>query len=355
MKEQYVFTPDTNSGFVPLSRSRHGKLVRKEILRVGDLNYPGVRGGKVKIDNVFLSNVVKNFENKVCDIVQFPLADKSNSHTEDPLRNGGEVVKLEHKDDALYAYIDVRKPEVLEGIQDKTIIGASAMLALDYTDTRTGERAGPTLLHVAATNRPHVLELEDYEVIAASVDSNGEAVLLTADHDPKENTLMTTKEEAFEYLKSEHNIDVSALLESAEANTGVAELTSKLAATLSTANVLKLSNGEDVDIDDIVLSVSKVVEDNNSLSSRIETLELSNRKSAAEAEVDKLIDGGYVLDTQRDALVELKLSNEETFKKFIPETPIIKLSGEATGFAPADGAPEAAVEAEIDRLSAIAS
>lgn len=353
MTEKYVFTPDTDQGYVPLSRTRSGRLVRKEILRVGDLNYPGVKGGKVKIDRTFLSNVVDNFNNKVCDIVQFPLADANNSHTEDPLRNGGEVVKLQNEGDSLYAYIDVRNQDVAKGIEEKTIIGASAMLALDYTDTRTGKKAGPTLLHVAATNRPHVLELEDFEVIAASVDSKGEAVLLTAETDHKENTPMTTKEEAIEYLKSEHDIDVNSLLEAHDANASVAELSQKLSEALEATGVIKLSNGETAKAEDLVLAVGQLAEDKVALSGRVEALEAASAKTAAEAEVDKLIEGGYFAEAQRDALVDLRLSNEETFKALTPEQPIIKLSGEAAGFVPADEGPDATVTSELDRLSAL--
>lgn len=350
MTEQYVFTPNADQGFVPLSRSKTGRLVRKQILKTGTLNYPGVKGGKVEIDNAFLSNLVDNFDSKVCDIVQFPLADNNNAHSEDPLRNGGEVVQLKHEGDALYAYIDVRKDEVVQGISDKTIIGASAMLALDYTDTRTGKKAGPTLLHVAATNRPHVLELEDFEVIAASVDSTGEAVLLTATTDNEENTPMTTKDEAFEYLKSEHDIDVAALLERSGDTDATAAL-SALAEKLGGSGVIKLSNGEDFKADDIVLGVGQLVDDNAALSSRVDALELSGRTAAAEAEVDKLITDGFLPEAKREAYVSLRLSNEETFKALVPEQPVIKLSGEPAGFVPADESHDDIVSAEIKRYS----
>ena len=354
MTEQYVFTPNADEGFVSLSRTKSGRLVRKQILKTGTLNYPGVSGGKVEIDNAFLSRVVENFNSKVCDIVQFPLADANNSHTEDPLRNGGEVVQLKHENDALYAYIDVRKNDVLEGIKEGTIIGASAMLALDYTDTRTGKKAGPTLLHVAATNRPHVLELEDFEVIAASVDSKSKVVVLTANQ-TKENSDMETLEETYARLKAEHDIDVPALLAASEANAGVAELSAKLGEALSNTGIIKLSNGETAKAEDLVLAVGQLVEERTELSNRIEALETSSKRAAAEAEVDKLIGDGFIPESKRDAYVDLKLSNEETFKALVPEQPIIKLSGEPAGFVPEDETPSDVVAAEIDRYASLAT
>src|SRR5690606_9457035 len=127
-----------------------------------------------------------NFKNKVCPIVQVPVVDEKNRHSEDPLRNIGRVVDLSVDEGKLYATIEAYKHGDDIG---KTLIGASAMLSTDYVDTRTSEKTGPTLLHVAVTNRPHVTELEDFEeIIAASSDSSGEAVLLTADNE--ENTSM---------------------------------------------------------------------------------------------------------------------------------------------------------------------
>jgi hypothetical protein len=349
MTEKYVFAPNADEGFIPLSRSKSGRLVRKQILKTGPLNYPGVKGGKVELTNDMFDKIVENFNEKVCDIVQFPMADNNNAHSEDPLRNAGEVVQLQHEGDSLYAYIDVRKPEVMEGIANKTVIGASAMLALNYTDTRTGKAAGPTLLHVAGTNRPHVLELDDFEVIAASVDSKGEAVLLSAPTDNKETPHMETLTEIFDHLKAEHNIDVPALQASVAENAGVAELSAKISDALQNTGVIKLSNGESAKAEDLVLAVGQLAEDKVELSNRVEALELSNKRIAAEAEVDKLIEDGFIAESTRAAFVDLKLSNEETFKALVPEQPIIKLSGEPHAFVPADAKPDDVVAAEIDR------
>lgn len=358
MTDLLYFTPETGTDYVPLSRTKSGRLVRKEILKTGTLNHPGVKGGKVQLTGDMFDHIVENFDNKVCDIVQFPLADQNNAHTEDPLRNGGEVVKLKHEGDSLYAYIDVRKSDVLQGITDKTIIGASAMLAMDYTDTRTGEKAGPTLLHVAATNRPHVTELEDFEVIAASVDGNGEAVLLTASDqttDPSgEESTMTTKDEAFAFLKDSEGIDVQALLDSAEANKGVAELSSKLTDALNNSGIIKLSNGEEAKAEDLVLAVGQIVDDNVKLSGRLDSIEKERASEKAAAEVDADIAAGFFQSAQRDTLVKINLSAHEDYVALKPEQPVLKLSGEPTGFAPADEQPIEDLDATIAKYADLA-
>jgi hypothetical protein len=160
-----------------LSRRSSGTLFRKHILTKGELIHP-VTGKRIKVDDGFISKMKTNFDNKVCPIVQVPLANDSNAHVEDPDRNVGEVIDIEVKDDKVYAVIDARRN--VDRFKDRTYIGASAMLALDYTDTNTGKKAGPTLCHVAVTNRPYITNLDEYEeIIKASADNSDEAVLLT--------------------------------------------------------------------------------------------------------------------------------------------------------------------------------
>lgn len=164
MSEDLVYVPGEDDSFVSLSRSKSGRLFRKHILSKGTLHYPGVRGGKVEITDEFLTKLSENFNNKICPIVQTPIVGDNNAHSEDPLRNIGEVVGLEIENGKLYSVIDARD-ENAAGKLGKTLIGASAMLSLDYTDTRTGKKAGPALLHVAITNRPHLTDLDDFQEV----------------------------------------------------------------------------------------------------------------------------------------------------------------------------------------------
>ena len=121
----------------------------------------------------------RNFDAGVCDIVQVPLANDKNEHSEDPLKNAGEVIGVEREGSKVYDLIDIRDPEIAQRIADKRILGASAFLSLDYTDTSSGQKAGPALLHHCLTNRPYVTGLDDYEeVIAASAAGAGEVLVL---------------------------------------------------------------------------------------------------------------------------------------------------------------------------------
>src|SRR4029079_13588940 len=153
-----------------------------------------------------------------------------------------------------------------------TMLGSSAMIDLNYVDSRTNKPAGPTLLHSCVTNRPYVLELEDYEeIVAATSDRKSEAVLLSAtpstaeaevaeaDQVPEETEM--TLDALLAELKNEHSIDVSALqakvteLETAnttltEENTALSndrdeavKLSHDLTGALEASGVVALSNG----------------------------------------------------------------------------------------------------------------
>lgn len=348
--EDFVIAPGQDDKFVPLSRTSSGRLFRKHILTKGKLHYPGAVGGTIDINDEFLDTMVANFNNKVCDIVQVPVADSKNSHTEDPLRNIGEVVKLQREGDKLYSYIDVRKHQEEVG---QTLLGASAMLALNYTDTRTGTKAGPTLLHVAVTNRPHVLNLEDFELIAASADGNNRAVLLTAETSTKEKAPMDL-DDLVTILKDEHDIDLPALQRSAAGAASALELSGKLEAALNTAGILELSNGESASADDLIGAVAQLAETSIELSARLDEVVLEGKKAKAEAEVDSLVAKGFITPAKRDANVKLLLSNEETFRELLPEQPIIKLSSEV-GTEPADTQQDSVITAEVTRYAELAN
>lgn len=357
---------DANS--IELSRKSYGSLFRKHILTKGELIHPAT-GAKIRIDDAFLSRLKHNFDNKICPIVQVPLANDSNQHVENPDRNVGEVIDIEVKDDKVYAIIDARDPAAVEKFKNRTYIGASAMLSLDYTDTSTGKKSGPTLCHVAVTNRPYITNLEDYEeIIKASADNSDEAVLLTEpDNKETENSLtgspeepkveerkIMTKDELIAALKAEHGIDVAALEEAGKnQNPDVTELSHKLVTALTDAGVVKLSNDDaTANVEQVVGAVVELAKDNVELSNRVEKLELSNREIVASAEVDTKIREGFIAPGKKEAMVKLYLSNEDLYKELLPAEPIVELSAErGTSTEANDQKVELDVNAEAERLA----
>lgn len=329
---------------VELSRKSTGTLFRKHILNVGkDLIHPAV--GRIKIDDKFVQALKTNFDNKACDIVQVPKANAKNEHVEDPDANVGEVVDIEVKDNKVYAVIDARDPDAVQRFRNKTYIGASAMIAMNYTDTNSAKKVGPTLCHVAVTNRPYITNLEDYEeIVKASADNSDGAVLLTEpatetnsgseeEPEPKGNKPMT-KEELIAALKTEHNIDVEALqADAAKPATDTAELSNTLVKTLTDLGVVKLSNSEDTtgNVEQVVNAVVDLAKDNVALSNRVESLEKRSAESEAAFEVKTKVREGFIEPSKEKAMTALYLTNKDLYNDLLPAEPLVDLSGKETG------------------------
>lgn len=347
--------------FVHLARSKKGRVYRKQILKMdSDFVHPANPLKKVHVDKTFAETLVRNFKDGICDTVQVPIADDNNMHVEDPLRNCGEVIGLSYDDKGVYADIDARKHADEFG---KTFLGASALMSLDYADTATGTKKGPTLLHVAVTNRPYITNLGEYEeIIAASTgglkggaDTSGEkpVVLIPADHEPEEKMELS---EALTFLKDEHGIDVEALqAKAAQPDNG--ELLTALSNVIKDATGTKEPENKEMTVKDVAAAVIELAEDRVALSAQVETLTAANESAAqreAEAEVDSLIKQGRVLPKQRDVMVTLSRTNREAFDALVPEDSIVSLS--ASGVDTFD-APEQTekFKQDIERLAAIAN
>lgn len=366
MKGFQAITPAPDDNFVALGRTAQGKLFKKHILTEGTLIHPQTKE-HIPIDGKFLDTMVANFNSGVCDIVQIPLANKLNEHDESPDRNIGEVIGLEHDGDKLYAITDIRRADAQEEV-GSTLLGASAFMHTDYTDTHTDQKVGPTLLHMAVTNRPYVTGLEDFkELIAASADNDGETVLLTAAAPVEEPTKVPkTLEELKAELKADHNIDLDALQLSATKPVEPAKPTEPVVPKLDKDTVLALTaagvlkppvegdkpeevTGEDVTsaIVELAGNYLKLSADHTQVKEMVDTIS----RERSEMEVDGLIRQGRVMPAQKDTFVELSMQNRDLFAKLVPETPIIKLANEQGTTAPEEPEAPEDVDAEILRLT----
>jgi hypothetical protein len=359
-----VILPATrdDAGFVELARTQKGRLFKKQILHMNQsFVHPSDKKTKIKVDEALAMSLVENFKKGYCDIVQVPIVDGANQHNEDPLRNVGEVVDVKYDDKGVYAILDARN-EAHANQLGKTLIGASALMHMNYEDTATGKKVGPTLLHVAVTNRPYITNLEDFDemkdLVAASADSFGEdapEVLSPADdlEDNMDLDQLLTK------LKDDHGIDVAAL--QAQKVPGTDELVTALSNVLKEAGAPAAQGDDDgpVTLDDVANAVIELSQEKLSLSSTVEALKAeaeTAKKEKAEAEVDALVRVGRVLPKSRDTMVELSMSDREKFESLLPENPIVSLSadGVTTHDEPDNATFEAAAE-EVARIVALAN
>ncbi len=336
------------SKFVELSKTAQGRVFRKQILKYGTLLYPGAPGGKVEVDEKFADTLIANFTNHVADIVQVPKAGSRNEHTEDPDRNTGEVIDVVKDAKGVYAIMDIRTDDADK--LGKTLLGTSAMLHLNYTDTRTGKKVGPTLLHNLITNRPYVVDLDPFEEILAASrtgdDMTGERLVLLTSETDKEIPAMEL-DELLDELKAKHGIDVRAL--QASETQGVS-LSARLQEVLAPTGLLALSNTDGADATAAIIaavekSADKIVE----LSGEVDTLRTTAATKDATDEVEKLVLSGHILPRDKEAMIELRMEKPDLFTKLIPEKPIIQLSNEQGTETPGESDQDT-VASEIDRI-----
>ena len=315
-----VPAPLSAEGYTELAAGDGGaRRFRKHILTLGDLIHPKT-GETIHMDDAWYGKLKANWDAKVCPIVQFPAADENNHHTEDPLRNLGQVTNLTRDGRKIYADIDVPESSVADKV-GKTILGASAFLHLDYTDSRSGQHCGPTLCHVAATNRPYCTDLDPYRELAAAAGTGDVLVLASPDAPPAapvadkkpdavvpEETRMT-REELLAALKAEHGIDVEALEAQAAQRADMSQLTAALTEALRpAAGTVSLTgaDGETVSLSDVVGAVAELAEKNVALSGTVGVLQ----KDAAEREIDGYIGVGRLLPKSRARAVTMVLSGD---------------------------------------------
>jgi Mu-like prophage I protein len=337
---------ELGSASLELARQTQGRLLEKHILSVGTLIHPKT-GERINVDDAYLSTIVTNFNNNVCDIVQVPLANDDNQHVENADVNKGEVTQLRKRNGKLYAVVDAREDAEKFG---KTYLGASAFLSTNYTDSRDGKKKGPTLLHVAVTNRPYVVGLEPYkEIIAATATSDNDAEIVVLGQEEEEPTVDPKEELAtlLATLKDKHGIDVAELQVQAAAQpvqgevqltagsptVDVAALTTALTAALANTPLgaqLTASNSDSINLDDVVGSVVELSRQNAVLAAGYDGM----RRERAEEVVDKYVSDGYIFPKQRNFAVNLRLTGKpEEWDEFLPADKVV-LTDEQSGVTP---------------------
>jgi hypothetical protein len=128
-----------------------GSMFYKQIVKFGKWVNPLFPVESMELDRKWGEQIVKNFNSGIVGKIPVPL-----DHTDQVDRNAGEVVKLEIKDDGIYGYLDIRRPEVVDDINGGLIFDVSISFEWDYIDTKDGKSYGPTLLHVALVNNPYL-------------------------------------------------------------------------------------------------------------------------------------------------------------------------------------------------------
>lgn len=354
MNNNLFYVPGSSTdGFVELARSRKGRLFKKQILHFGSFAHPNSPDKHLIIDMSVAEALVRNFRAGVADIVQVPIVNDANQHSEDPMRNIGEVVDLSIEDDGVYATIDARKPEAADQL-GRTLLGASAMMHMNYRDTKSGKAVGPALLHVAITNRPYITNLADFEeVVAASADyfGSGNAPVVLTPHAEGPMDLDQIKA----LLKSEHGIDLDAL-QMSNAGSNDSDLLHAFSSVLREAGAADLDE-DTLTVQDVAEAVIELSQQKVELAEQMAEIQQEReelRLSQAQSVIADLVTEGRILPKQKDVMATLYLSNRETFDALLPETAVVSMS--ETGVTAYDEPEQGSrLTTEIDRLSEMAN
>jgi hypothetical protein len=154
-----VLTPFTAAEAVELGN----RLWRKRVLPVGEVEY---KGRILKFTRDYLGRLVKAFTDGAYDQVPFQIADKDNTHTNDPERTGGWLKGMELGDDGLYvtAEVNAKGEKVLT---DNPKLGVSARIVEDYARS-DGLHFPAAIQHVLGTLDPRIPGLGAWTAIEAA-------------------------------------------------------------------------------------------------------------------------------------------------------------------------------------------
>lgn len=84
------------------------------------------------------------------------------NHTGDVTANAGEVIKLEKGVGGLWAYLDIRRPQTVEDIENGLVFDVSMGFDWDYVSQKDGKHYGATLIHVALVTDPYLNDMDDF-------------------------------------------------------------------------------------------------------------------------------------------------------------------------------------------------
>jgi hypothetical protein len=193
MKNVYNVIPN-NGHIQQLDGSK--TLFKKQLIRFGEWIDPLYPEDVMRIDAVFLAQLVKNFKAGVPGRIPVPL-----THTDNPEYNTGELTDLtiegdgSNIEDGLYGTLDIRRASTADDIRNDLIFDVSISFTDNYQDNENGALYGPTLLHVALVNNPYIKKMSPFTALAEMLSKQfgGAKVHALSESTSKETTMSKVK------------------------------------------------------------------------------------------------------------------------------------------------------------------
>jgi polyhydroxyalkanoate synthesis regulator phasin len=379
MPELKVALLNDNKGYEKVNVKLSGvRLWRKQVLRFGKWKHPENKDIEFEITPAVLSQVLNNFNAGVP--VEAPVV---LTHTDDPRMKRGRVKSFVVTDTGLDAIMTVDDAELNENLDnEEKAPGVSCWLDLNYIHKETGEKLGAVVKHVALVNHPYIEGMEGFQAVLSEAEE-GEKYLPLVYLSEKEKTksksggddMPKLKKELIEALKTDHEIDVEALLGESKQ---LAELQGKIEkgefisaedakkVMLSDELVkkireaLELSEDTDIDVASVILKLlesgaAKKTELSEA-TKRIDDLEEKIDKRDAEASVSTLLSEGFIFPKEKKVYEALYLSDKKAFDELVTARKesgkVIKLTEEGTTHGDNDSTSETADEVKERNIKA---
>lgn len=192
-KDKYKSVIVLSTSLDASTQQLNGTQFRKQIVKYGEWVNPLFPIESMTLDEDWAKSIIDNFDSGLVGKIPVPL-----DHTDATEANTGEVVSLESvKGDGLYAILDVRRPEVVDDINNGLIFDVSISFDWDYIDTADGKHYGPTLLHVALVNNPYLKGMDGFEQLSRDITKklalpNKGSVIMLSEAKAKELSNMET-------------------------------------------------------------------------------------------------------------------------------------------------------------------
>lgn len=168
---------------------------RKQLLKFGKWFHWDAEGGVLNITEEVIDNIIKNFKKNTIEHVYVPL-----THTNDPAKNAGEVIKLEKSENGLDAIIEIKDDTVLEKIKKGLIKCVSASLDPNYRIKSSNKFAGPTLLHAALVSEPFIKGMRSF--VPLTDEFSGRNVIQLEDEAPSFYSIMKALKDSLENIEN---------------------------------------------------------------------------------------------------------------------------------------------------------
>lgn len=142
------------------------RVFRKQVLKVGTINY---KGRRLDFTPDYLDGLVTAFQDKAFDSVPLVFTDERNSHTQDVERIRGEIIGFERRGDRLDALVRASNDKAATLLRENPNIGVSVRIEqpLERAD---GKRYPAAIQHVLATANPRLTGMAPWEPVDLAAD-----------------------------------------------------------------------------------------------------------------------------------------------------------------------------------------